>query len=90
MPDQKSPNPDPVPLKFPITNGTGEKVTAITLRRGQLRDLKLAQRNAAGKTEDVDAWLVTILAKEELVFEDVEGLDLADWSDVQACLQGLV
>ncbi len=82
--------PNQVKLKFPITNGLGEKVETITLRRGVLKDLKLAQRNAAGVATDVDTWLVSILAKEQLVFEDVERLDLADWSEVQACLQGLV
>lgn len=82
--------PNRVTLKFPITNGVGEKVETITLRRGVLKDLKLAQRNAAGVATDVDTWLVSILAKEQLVFEDVERLDLADWAEVQACLQGLV
>lgn len=82
--------PNQVKLKYPITNGLGEKVETITLRRGVLKDLKLAQRNAAGVATDVDTWLVSILAKEQLVFEDVERLDLADWSEVQACLQGLV
>ncbi len=82
--------PNQTILKFPITNGVGEKVTAITLRRGVLKDLKQAQRNAEGVSQDVDTWLVCILAKEQLQFEDVERLDLADWSRVQACLQGLV
>ncbi|KAF0205494.1 MAG: hypothetical protein FD173_937 [Gallionellaceae bacterium] len=76
-------------LKYPLTNGKGEKVTTITLRRGKLKDLKMAQRNSEGVSEDVDGWLVVILAKEELVFEDVECLDLSDWGDVQACLRGL-
>jgi hypothetical protein len=80
----------PVQLKFPITNGLGQKIDTITLRRGVLKDLKQAQRNADGNAGDVDTWLVSILAEEKLVFEDVERLDLADWAEVQARLQGLL
>lgn len=77
-------------LQYPIKNGAGEEIKTITLRRGKLRDLKLAQRNADGVSIDVDPWLVSILAQESLTFEDIEGLDMADWSDIQVCLTGLV
>ncbi len=90
MQTQTSTVPNQVKLQHPITSGLGEKVETITLRRGVLKDLKLAQRNAAGVATDVDTWLVSILATEKLVFEDVERLDLADWAEVQACLQGLI
>lgn len=82
--------PDPIKLKYPFTNGKGETIDTITFRRGFVKDLKLAQRNAAGNADDVDLWLTVILSKEDIVYEDVERLDLADWADVQACLQGLV
>ena len=74
-----------VKLKFSITNGVGEKVETITLRRGVLKDLKLAQRNAAGVATDVDTWLVSILAKEQLVFEDVERVGTGPWGGVPGC-----
>lgn len=79
-----------VTLKYPIKNAAGEDIKTITLRRGTLKDLKAAQRNADGDSNNVDPWLVAILAQESLVFEDVERLDLADWSEVQVCLTGLV
>jgi hypothetical protein len=82
--------PNQTILQYPIRTGAGEEITTVTLRRGKLKDLKLAQRNADGVSVDVDPWLVCILAQESLMFEDIEGLDLADWSDIQVCLTGLV
>lgn len=82
--------PKQVALKFPISNGKSEVIKTITLRRGKLKDLKQAQRNADYESVDVDTWLVAILAQEGLTFEDVEGLDLADWAEVQVCLRAIV
>jgi hypothetical protein len=83
-------NPKQVKLKFPISDGTGRTVDTITLRRGTLKDLKVAQRNADYESADVDTWLVAILAAEGLTFEAVESLDLADWTEVQVCLRGII
>lgn len=89
-PTQSVNNPKQVVLKFPISDGTGKTVDTITLRRGTLKDLKQAQRNADYESADVDTWLVSILAEEKLTFEAVEMLDLADWTEVQVCLRGIV
>lgn len=76
-------------LQFPLSTPNG-KIETITLRRGIVRDLRMAQRAAEGVAADVDLWLVTRLAHESLTFEDVDGLDLADWSEVQARLQSFL
>jgi hypothetical protein len=74
-----------IELKTPIKTPSGE-VKTITLRRATVRDLKQAQR-VADNPSDVDTWLVSILSEEKLTNEDVEGLDLADWAEVQAAFQ---
>jgi hypothetical protein len=74
-----------IELKTPIKTTNGE-VKTITLRRATVRDLKQAQR-VADNPSDVDTWLVSILSEEKLTNEDVEGLDLADWAEVQAAFQ---
>lgn len=79
----------PIALKYPLTTLNGV-VRTITLRRGQMRDLAIAKRNAEGDDEAVDAWLVAILAQEKLQLEDVQSLDLADWIDVKECLKRLL
>lgn len=75
-----------IQLKHPVKLANGQTLSALTLRRPKVRDLKEAQR-LAKSDEEREMALVALLSEEKLTPEDVEELDLADYAQVQAAFR---
>ena len=78
-----------VTLQYPIKMADGRSVSALTLRRPKVRDLKNAQRNGGGNA-DQEIALLAAITMEHLTPEDMEELDMADYGNVQAVFQKMV
>ena len=78
-----------VTLQYPIKLADGRSVSALTLRRPKVRDLKNAQRNGGGNA-DQEIALLAAITEEHLTPEDMEELDMADYGSVQAVFQKMV
>ena len=76
-----------VSLQIPLQTPSGV-IHSLTFRRGKVRDMLAAQRieEDAARRELV---LMSILAQEKITVEDLEELDLVDFTAVQAAFQGL-
>ena len=72
-----------VVLKYPIKDSSGKEITALHFRRPKLRDYKQAQ-NMARTPADEQSHLLAIIAFEEVVLEDLDELDLGDYSAISA------
>ncbi|MGP8440517.1 phage tail assembly protein [Paraburkholderia fungorum] len=72
-----------VEFPFPYDTPNG-KLTALTFRRGKVRDQLEAQRMAPGDSIRQEIILMTLLADEKITPEDIEELDLGDMAEVQA------
>jgi hypothetical protein len=81
--------PSAIPLKFPLATPSGT-ITTLTLRRGTVRDLKAAQGQSQGNPAELELALIAQLTEEKLTIEDLEGMDLADYAEVQARFSELV
>jgi len=66
------------PLEFPLRLGNGSTLTSLHLRRAKYRDVRLAQREAAGDESMLQGILIAKIAQEPLTVEDVDEIDLAD------------
>jgi hypothetical protein len=73
-----------IKLEFPI-DIDGAKVGELTLRRPTVKDMRVA-RNSAKDDAAQEIALIANLA--QITPEQVEQLDLADYAQVQAALQG--
>ena len=78
-----------VTLQFPLTTGDGRTITEVSLRRPKVRDLKNAQRGGHGQA-DQEIALFAAITDERLTPEDMEELDMADYSRIQAEFQKMV
>ena len=78
-----------VTLQYPIKLADGRSISALTLRRPKVRDLKNAQRNGGGNA-DQEIALLAAITMEHLTPEDMEELDMADYGNVQAVFQKMV
>ena len=78
-----------ITLEFPLTLPDGTVVEKLTLRRAKVRDMKAAQRR--GDTpEEREIALFALLCTPALAPEDLEGMDLADYGQLQRHFQGMV
>ncbi|MGP8432036.1 phage tail assembly protein [Paraburkholderia fungorum] len=77
-----------VEFPFPYDTPNG-KLTALTFRRGKVRDQLEAQRMAPGDSIRQEIILMTLLADEKITPEDIEELDLGDMAEVQAVFHRL-
>jgi hypothetical protein len=72
-----------VVLKYPIQNSSGKEINALHFRRPKLRDYKQAQ-NMAQTPADEQSHLLALIAFEDVVPEDLDELDLGDYSAISA------
>lgn len=78
-----------IELKFPIKTPAGE-LTAISLRRPKVRDMKRAQQQYPNDQAGAELALIAAITEQALTPEDLEELDLADYGAVQAEFRTLV
>lgn len=69
-------------LSEPLVTGDGRTLTSISLRRGKVRDMRIAQRNAANNGE-YEVNLIASLTVENLTPEDLDNMDMDDYGDIQ-------
>lgn len=69
-------------LEYPITLGTGETLTELTIRRAKARDI----RKMTGKTESEQA-ISLLSALTGLVPEDIDELDIVDFKRAAEVLE---
>lgn len=75
-----------ITLEYPFTNGTGEMVEHITMRRPTLKELRAAQ--AKGTPEETEIYLMTVLTG--MVVEDLDLMDgMGDYKQLQTALQDM-
>lgn len=75
-------------LDTPLKTPNGE-VKTVTFRRGKAKDVVLAQQIEPENNARRELVLMSILSEEKLTPEDLEELDLADLTVVQATFQQL-
>lgn len=71
-----------VEFEVPYDTPNG-KLTALTFRRGKVREQLEAQRLAPDDTVRQELLLMTMLAEERITIEDLEELDIGDMAAVQ-------
>ena len=76
-----------IKLKFPFTTAAGKRIDVLTMRRAKVKDLKAANR-FGDKPEDQEIALLAILT--DLTPEDVQEMDLADYTQLQSSFRRLV
>ena len=76
-----------IKLKHPFTIATGKRIDVLTMRRAKVKDLKAANR-FGDKPEDQEIALLAILT--DLTPEDVQEMDLADYTQLQSSFRRLV
>ena len=76
-----------IKLKHPFTIATGKRIDVLTMRRAKVKDLKAANR-FGDKPEDQEIALLAILTG--LTPEDVQEMDLADYTQLQGSFRRLV
>lgn len=69
-------------LEYPFKLADGRELKQVSLRRPKVRELKAAQRAGTG-ADDHELALIALLSEEKLTPEDLEEMDLADYSVVQ-------
>ena len=74
-------------LKHPFNNAAGQRIEKLTMRRAKVKDLKAANR-FGDKPEDQEIALLAILTG--LTPEDVQEMDLADYTQLQGSFRRLV
>lgn len=74
-------------LKYPFTSGAGKLIAALTMRRAKVKDLKAANR-FGDEAEDQEIALLAILTN--LTPEDVQEMDLADYTQLQNSFRRLM
>lgn len=80
-------NPASVDLAMPLATPNGE-VKTISFRRGKAKDMVAAQRIESDPARR-ELVLMAMLSEQKLTVEDIEELDLADLTIVQAAFQSL-
>lgn len=78
-----------ITLKFPLTLPSGQRVEKLSMRRGKVRDMKLAQKRGT-TSEEREIVLFSLLCQPAITPEDLEDMDLADYGQVQKMFQGMV
>lgn len=76
-----------ITLQYPTTLPDHRVISALTMRRPKVNDLRAAQRQAQTDA-DREVTLVAMLTDEKLTPEDIGELDLADYAQVQATFRG--
>ena len=76
-----------IKLKHPFTTAAGKRIEALAMRRAKVKDLKAANR-FGDKPEDQEIALLAILT--DLTPEDVQEMDLADYTQLQGSFRRLV
>lgn len=76
-----------ITLQYPTTLPDTRVITALTMRRPKVNDLRAAQRQAQTDA-DREVTLVAMLTDEKLTPEDIGELDLADYAQVQTTFRG--
>lgn len=72
-----------ITLEYPFTNGIGEFVEHITMRRPTLKEIRQAQ--AMATPEDTEIYLMTVLTG--MVVEDLDLMDgMGDYKQLQTAL----
>lgn len=74
-------------LKYPVKLASGKELTAVTLRRAKVGDLKASARGNPAQ-EDQEIALIALLAG--LTPEDVHEIDMADYKALQDAFRGLL
>jgi len=75
-----------ITLKHPLTVG-GKTVDKLTMRRATVKDLRLAGRFGSDDEAKEIALLATLTG---LVPEDLDGMDLADYKELQSSFRTLL
>lgn len=79
--------PVSVPLEYPITTGAGIKVSAISMRRAKVKDL----RRMADYGKDDAAQEIGLMAHlSGMTAEDFDELDAVDYRKLQNSFRGLL
>ena len=69
-------------LSEPLTTGDGRVLMQLTLRKGTVKDMRTAQRDASTDI-DYELNLFALLTVEKLTPEDLEGMDMDDYGVIQ-------
>lgn len=72
-----------ITLDYPITDGNGNQINEITLRRIKVKDM----RKARAKKDAVDMEIELIHMITGLLPEDIESMDFADYQKIQEQVQ---
>lgn len=82
--DKVQDNTVTITLDYPFTNGIGELVETITLRRPKLKEIRVAQAKATDAEQEL--YLMTVLSG--MVSEDLDLMDgMCDYRKLQEALQ---
>lgn len=76
-----------ITLKHPFTTAAGQRIETLTMRRAKVKDLMAANR-LGSSPEDQEIGLIAMLTG--LVPEDVQEMDLADYTHAQSYFRRLV
>lgn len=76
-----------IQLKHPFTTAAGQLIQSVKVRRPKVKDLKTAARNGSNPQEQ-EIGLFAVLTN--LTAEDVEEMDMADYSQLQATFSALL
>ena len=74
-----------ITLQFPFTNGLGEEVKEINMRRVKVKDIRLM----SAKSNDAEKETFLLSQITGLVPEDLDLMDVADYVALQSSLQDM-
>lgn len=75
-----------ITLDYPITDGNGNTITELTVRRAKVKDIRKMQERKNEAEQEV--FLLHLLTG--VLPEDLEELDVSDYAKMQECVKDMV
>ncbi|MFB6349512.1 phage tail assembly protein [Moraxella marmotae] len=79
-----------IKLQFPITDGNGNEVGEVILRRPKVKDLRQVANQSKDNQPSVELEVQMISRLTGLLPEDVDALDMADYTKIQEQAQAMM
>lgn len=77
-----------ITLDYPITDGNGNQINEITIRRPKVKDIR--KMNANAKLSDADKEMHLVHDLTGLLIEDIENLDVKDYGKINEALMEMM
>ncbi|WFF39594.1 phage tail assembly protein [Moraxella nasibovis] len=81
-----------IQLDYPITDGHGKQITEITIRRPKVKDLRKVAHESKGRedTPSIEMEISMLSRLTDLLPEDLDALDMADYTKIQEKAQEMM